>query len=168
MSFDRMKLHSRAELETYVATLEEARVELEAFMKRELDVGPESLDTLEAFLLARYPTVDAAFTLDQRGVLDAAARHVGVVLLLSVPGARWDLDLEDERNVYYRLPILTLPDGAQECPLTLVTASLDRRTGTYISGVLRAYEEDYAPAKAPARAKRKTTTKPAAKPRARR
>ena len=48
----------------------------------------------------------------------------------------------EEDNVYYSLPIL---DGYNiiDCPLTMVTASLDRRTGIYISSILNSVLERY-------------------------
>ncbi len=140
-------MHSREELETWIATLEDVREELEQLAGVELGVEIESLDVLEAFLLKRYRTIAAALALDQRGVIDAAARHVGLVLILNVEGARWTIDLENDRNVNYRYPVVQLPDGTQECPLMLATAALDRRTGTYMSEVVRNIVEDCAPAK---------------------
>ncbi len=158
-SIERMRMHTREELETWIATLEDAREELEQLVGVELGLEPEALDVLEAFLLKRYPSIAAALTLDQRGVIDAASRHVGLALILNVEGARWDIDLENERNVYYRYPIIALPDGSQECPLMLATAALDRRTGTYMSEVVTNIAEDCAPKKKPRRAKAKPAPK---------
>jgi hypothetical protein len=64
-------------------------------------------------------------------------------MLLNVDGALWAIDLENEDNVYYQLPIIKLPDGAEECPLTLATATLDRRTGEYLRTAVENYEEEY-------------------------
>jgi hypothetical protein len=138
-----MRLHSRQEFQSWLAKEVEVREELERLMGVELGVDEKSLDILEAFLLRRYHNPDEALQLNERGVLDAAARHVGLVMVLNVDGALWDIDLEDEHNVYYRLPIIKLPDGAEACPLTLTTAALDRRTGDYLSTVVENYEEDY-------------------------
>jgi hypothetical protein len=155
MSLNRMMLHSREELETWIATIEDAREELEELLGIELGVDLADLDVLEAKLLARYPSPEAGLALDQRGVLDAASRLVGLALILNIEGARFDLDLENERSVFYRLPIVALPDGSQECPITLVTASLDRRTGTY----MREVAESTAEACAAAKPKRVANTK---------
>jgi hypothetical protein len=130
-SLDRMHMHTREELETWIATLEDAREELEQLVGVELGLEPEALDVLEAFLLKRYPSIAAALTLDQRGVIDAASRHVGLVL----------------------------PDGSQECPLMLATAALDRRTGAYMREVVTNIVEDCAPKKKPRHAKAKPAPK---------
>lgn len=142
MELNVMALHSREEFQTYVATLEDRRKELEKLMGAPLGLDFASLDALEAFLLRRYRKPDAALALRERGVLDAAARHVGLVLVLGIDGTQWDIELDDDANAYYRLPIVTLPDGTQECPLSMLTGSLDRRTGRYMRGIAEMLEED--------------------------
>ncbi|SCL34948.1 hypothetical protein GA0070624_5126 [Micromonospora rhizosphaerae] len=133
--FAALRLHSDAEFQSWLARDVEARDELYELIGHELGIGPASLDELEAFLLNRYPGPDDALRLDQRPVTDAAARHTGLVLVLGINGATWDIDLTDTDDAYYRLPVVRLPDGSAECPLSLVTAALDRRTGDYLSGV---------------------------------
>jgi hypothetical protein len=143
MDLDVMRLHSRDEFQTWLAKDEEVLEELERMAGEELGPDESSLDILETFLLKRYRSPDEALLLSERGILDAAARHVGLVMVLGVEGASWDIDLEDEKNMYYRLPIIRLSDGAEECPLSLVTAALDRRTGDYLRTVILGYAEDY-------------------------
>lgn len=137
-----MQLHSHDELQRWLADEVEVREELEELMGVELDVDERSLDVLESFLLARYRTVDDALRLDQRAVLDAAARHVGLVLLLLVDNARWDIEVDDPDDVFYELPVIRFPNGDAECPLSLCTACLERRTGSYLRGVVEGWAED--------------------------
>jgi hypothetical protein len=143
MGLDVMRLHSREEFQIWLANDLEVRDELAAMMGVELGVDTASLDTLEAFLLDRYRGPDDALRLDQRGVLDAAARHIGLVMLLNVDGAEWAIELDNENNAYYRLPIIRIDDGAEECPLALATAALDRRSGDYLRTVVENYQEEY-------------------------
>jgi hypothetical protein len=143
MGLEMLQMHSQEELQTWLVTEVEVRGELEALMGTELDVDEQSLDTLEAFLLRRYRTPDEAMTLPERGVLDAAARHVGLLLILTIEGAHWDLILDQPDHVYYRLPVVRFPDGATECPLTAVTAALDRRTGNYLRSLVEGYQDLY-------------------------
>lgn len=143
MGLEVMRLHSYDEFQTWLARDLEVRDELEAMIGVLLGIDVMSLDPLEAFLLGRYRTADDALALDQRGVLDAAARHIGLVMILNVDGAEWAIDLDDEDNAYYRLPIIRLSDGAEECPVTLATACLDRRTGEYLRTVVEGYQEVY-------------------------
>jgi extradiol dioxygenase family protein len=143
MGLERMRLHSPQEFQSWLANDLEVRDELTGFIGQELGLDELSLDVLEAFLLRRYHHPDEALTLNERGVLDAAARHIGLVMLLNVDGSAWSIELEDEDYVYYRLPIIRFSDGAAACPLTLATASLNRRTGEYLRTVVENYEEDY-------------------------
>lgn len=138
-----MRLRSREEFQIWLAREVEVREELEGMMGSELGLDLASLEGVEAFLLGRYDTPDAALALNERAVLDAAARHIGLVMLLNVDGAAWAIDLENPDNVYYRLPIIRLADGAEECPLTMATAALDRREGDYLRGIVESYQEDY-------------------------
>ena len=136
-------MHSREEFQTWLAMDLEVRDELYALMGREFVPDVESLDVLEAFLLARFPDPAAAVNLAHRGITDAAARHIGLVFVLNVDDAVWDIELEDEARLFYRLPVIRFADGAEECPLTMATASLDRRTGDYLRTVIEHYQEDY-------------------------
>lgn len=143
MGLEKMRLHSEEALQIWLASEVEVREELEALIGHELGLDAASLDDLEAFMLARYPSPDEALVLGAREILDAAARHVGLVMLLGIEGAEWTVDLKHERNVYYRLPIIRLPDTGEECPLTIVTGALGTRTGHYMREVVETYLEDY-------------------------
>ncbi len=143
MSLTPFMQHSREEFQTWLALDLEVRDELYALIGRELPPDVGSLDALEAFLLDRYPDPGAAVTLEHRGITDAAARHIGLVFMLTVDDAVWDIELDDEDRVFYRLPVIRFGDGAEDCPLTLATASLDRRTGEYLRTVVESYQEKY-------------------------
>jgi hypothetical protein len=132
---------TRAEFELWLANEVEVREELEQLMGTTLEFDFDSLDVVESFLLERYPTLEAALKLDARPVLDAAARHVGLVMVLNLEGAHWELQLEPDA-MYLGLPIIRLADGAEECPLSMTTAALDRRSGSYLHGVVEAYADD--------------------------
>jgi hypothetical protein len=141
--FNALRLHSYREFQTWLARDLEARDELYTMLGDDPGLAESSLDPLEAFLLDRYRSPDDALRLGEREILDAVARHIGLVMLLNVDGAKWDIDLENEDNVYYRLPIIRLSDDAEECPLTLATAALDRRSGDYLRLVIENYIDDY-------------------------
>ncbi|WAS98663.1 hypothetical protein [Nannocystis punicea] len=132
-------LHSREAFQVWLAGDVEVRDELYALIGEPLGTDLESLDTLESFLLARYRRPNQILKIGEREILDAAARHIGLVMLLNLDDAAWAIELDDEDNVYYRLPIIRLADGAEECPLTMVTAALDRRKRSYLRGVVESY-----------------------------
>jgi hypothetical protein len=136
MSLDRMRLPDRDAFERWLARDVEVRDELIDLMGGDPGLGVDSLDPLERFLLDRFDSPEDALRLDQRPVLDAAARQVGLVLILAADGAGWDIDLTDPDDVYHRLPVVTRPGGAVVCPLALVSTSLDRRTGHFLSTIV--------------------------------
>lgn len=97
------------------------------------DYSPDSLLAHEEFALSKYPNVEAAKQPDEAATLDALARYVGQVFRKNL-GEKWVIDYSDEKNAFYGLPQISGMAGqkVQLCPLTLVTASLDRRTGKFI------------------------------------
>lgn len=143
MDIEVMRLHARDEFQTWLARDFEVREELYAMAGGDFGIDTASLDRLEAFLLRRYATPEEALALNERAVLDAAARHVGLIMLLNVDGAVWAIDLDDADNAFYRLPIIRLADGGEECPLTMVTAALDRRFGDYLREMVERYQSEY-------------------------
>lgn len=100
---------------------------------RELDYSPDSLLVVEGFALSKYPNIEAAKEPSEAATLDALARYVGQVFRRSL-GGKWTIDYTDKNNAFYGLPQLCGMVGqkAQLCPLTLVTAALDRRAGKFI------------------------------------
>lgn len=101
-----------------------------------LDFSPNSLAAIEEFALATYPTVADAKKKTEAKLVDGMARYVGQVFRKHL-GGKWTINFADKKNAFYGLPQLTDMDGqkTQVCPLTLVTASLDRRTGKFIRTV---------------------------------
>jgi hypothetical protein len=102
-----------------------------------LDYSPESLDVLEDWLLRTYPTTKSMLEADQAALVGGAARYVGETFRRRI-GGLWDIRLDDPQFAFFAMPILT---GFEErstpiCPLTLVTASGDRRTGKFIRTVM--------------------------------
>ena len=69
--------------------------------------------------------------------VDGAARYVGEIFRVRT-SSRWMLETRDPKFVFFGLPILHGGAFGQmpACPMTMVTASLDRRTGRYLSTIL--------------------------------
>ncbi|MCU1444323.1 MAG: hypothetical protein JWQ59_2473 [Cryobacterium sp.] len=133
------RLFSTEEFQYWVARSQDLREELEQTMGTKLGIDPASLDAVEAFLLKRFPDIASALRLDTRGVIDAASRQVGLVFLLNVDSAEWAINLEDKKRVFYQLPLIRFGNGDEACPIALVTACLDRRTGDYLRTVVEHY-----------------------------
>jgi hypothetical protein len=136
-------LHSRDEFQTWLARDLEVREDLYALMGSEPTPDVASLDEIEQFLLTRYPDPPTAVTLAARAVTDAVARHIGLVMILNIDDAVWEINLDDADRLFYRLPIIRFADDVEACPVALATASLDRRTGQFLRTVIENYQDTY-------------------------
>jgi hypothetical protein len=103
----------------------------------QLDFSRESLATLEQWLLARYPDSKAILSTGEEDYLDAAARYIGETFRHHV-GGKWNITFDNPTNISNGIPEVTdFPHGWPPiCPLRLVTATLGRRTGTYLQTIL--------------------------------
>lgn len=111
-----------------------------------LDGSPQSLDALEAHLLARYATVAAARAESEASSLDGAVRYFGEVLRRCT-GSHWDIDLGNPRSLFFGLPLLRggrLP-AIPACPASMVTTALDRRTGHFLRSIVERHQAGDAP-----------------------
>jgi hypothetical protein len=138
-------MDSRAEdFEWWITTIpdriEELQRSLPADIAAKLDRSLGSLDSLEAYLLANY-TIERMKAAENASLYDGLARYVGSTFNRNIPNLEWYIELEEESDIYFNVPVLVLKDGnlPPTCPLTLITAALDRRTGNYMSGVAEAY-----------------------------
>lgn len=132
------EVNSEEQFQYWLAHMDDA---LDEFLSRlpmevrdRLDGSPESLGALEAWLLEKYPTIDAIMSDDEMPNLDGAARYVGEVFR-KVLGGRWRIRLDDPKYVYHGLPELSFLEKKDTpiAPITVVTTSLDRRTGKFLS-----------------------------------
>jgi hypothetical protein len=142
------RLTTRDDFEYWLMDMDDA---LERFFgilplqtREKLDFSPSSLGALEAWILNKYPSIRAMLESDQSLLVDGAARYIGETFRKSL-GGYWDIQLDDPKFAYFGVPILT---GFEEkptpvCPLTLATASADRKTGKYLSTILENISNGY-------------------------
>jgi hypothetical protein len=140
-SENRLKIATKEEFEYWLFYLDDVLEDFLDFLPHEiskkLDFSSNSLDILEEWILDRYPSIEVVLQFDQSSVLDALAIYVGETFRKML-GGKWSIELEDLDFVFCQEPILTVFDehSSRESPLSLVTASIDRRTGTYLRKVL--------------------------------
>jgi hypothetical protein len=106
-------------------------------LRTQLDGSAASLDALEDWLLSRYAGIAETRDESEAQFIDGAARYVGEIFRTRT-GSSWRLETRDPKGLYYGRPVLHggTFSSMPECPLSLVTASLDRRTGRYLSTIL--------------------------------
>jgi len=140
------EMNSEEQFQDWLAHMDDAHeaflVRLPAEVRERLDGSPDSLGVLEAWLLERYPTMDTILEDEEASHLDGAARYVGEVFRKAL-GGHWRLRLNDPKYVFHGLPELWFLEekDTPDAPHTLVTASLARRTGKYLSLVFNGSKE---------------------------
>jgi hypothetical protein len=129
---------TREDFEYWLADMDDALGRFLASLpqrtREHLDYSPESLDALEDWILATYPSVDAMRAADQSRLVDGIARYIGETFRKHI-GGRWDIQLEDPKALYFGRPILTGYSDGPLAPLSLATATAHRRTGVYLRSV---------------------------------
>ena len=99
-----------------------------------LNYSPGSLDIVEKWILEAYPDTEAMLVSNQSKRVNLLACYIGETFRKAL-GSEWDINLDDPDDAFYAMPIL-VTDGDIECPLSLTTASADRRSGLYLRTVL--------------------------------
>jgi truncated hemoglobin YjbI len=116
--------------------LEEFFETLPAHVRDRLDYSIDSLDVLEAWLLERYPNPEAALQKSETLRLDGAARYIGETFCKTIGGYWW---VDPKGEIMRGMPLIidcrTGKGGM--CPVTMATASTDRRCGDFSSSILR-------------------------------
>ena len=97
-----------------------------------LNYSLESLSLLEKHLIENY-TVES-MTKDKE-FWDCLASYIGTTYRRLIPKAGWQIELENEKDVFYNRPVLVL-EGSPFPPIsphTDVTTLLDRRKGVTLT-----------------------------------
>jgi hypothetical protein len=125
----------RDDFETWLFSIDD---ELEEFLQsvstdfaEKLNYSLDSLLEIEAYILEQYDSIDEIMKASNKRALDRLSIYVGESIRKSI-GGNWDIELDDSEDVFYKLPVLRHPKFGTECPLTLVTACIDRKKGDYI------------------------------------
>lgn len=103
-----------------------------------LNHSAQSLDALEEWVLSKYPSPEQARPLSEASFIDGAARYFGEVLRKATH-SKWSIRFDQPSYVFHGIPVLIGGKLGHMpcCPITTVTASIDRRTGRYFSTILR-------------------------------
>ena len=129
---------TKAEFESWLECLDDHINEfynIEPILEGNLDFSPSSLSIIESRLLERFDSIQDTLKSDNKQFLNTCMVYVGETFRTNV-GGTWRIELEDVNDAYYLLPVLNIPEVGIECPVTLVTAAIDRRNGKYMEKVL--------------------------------
>lgn len=116
-------------------TIQQLMLEVPGELASSLNYAPAALDLLESWLMGRFPSTQAILQPENNWLLDRLARYVGETFRRNA-GGEWDIELTNERDAFFGLPVIKKQGSWVECPASLVTASLDRRRGNYMRTIL--------------------------------
>ena len=102
-----------------------------------LNCSIESLDEIENWILSKFK--DYYELMENDNLLDLLEIYIGETFRKHI-GGKWDIILEDKKNAYYHMAVLTSSNYIGEvclAPLTFATACISRNKGNYISTILK-------------------------------
>lgn len=103
-----------------------------------LDYSISSLAFLGKYLVKQY-TIESMIANSQEW--DIFASYVGVVYEKNVPTAKWRIELEDEKNIYYGVPALKTQINTNFYPKYEITAMLDRKRADFLEAITNRHME---------------------------
>lgn len=101
-----------------------------------LDYSIKSLDEIERWILANFKHHNDLIA--EKKLLDHITIYIGETFRKHI-GGKWYIDLENKKNAYYSMPVLTDPAYIGEryvASMTYATACISRQKGNYISTIL--------------------------------
>ena len=107
-----------------------------------LDYSIKSLDEIEGWILANFKHHNDLIA--EKKLLDHITIYIGETFRKHI-GGKWYIDLENKKNAYYSMPVLTGPAYIGEryvASMTYATACISRQKGNYISTILLNCMED--------------------------
>src|SRR5579859_1993494 len=122
-------LVTRDDFDMWIMHMDDALAEffdrLPEGVRERLDYSAQSLDALEGWLLEQYSAPRDLMAPSESQVLDGAARYIGETFRKTA-GGHWTIDLENRKNAYFGLPVLTDAQSPTS-PFSLATAATHRR-----------------------------------------
>lgn len=107
----------------------------EIFQK--LDYSIESFNVLEEYLLSKY-------TLEQikkdSELHDCLASYLGTTYHRNIQQSEWYVEVENEKDVFYGMPILRVPNKISFEPHSYVTTLMDRKKGDLLSTTIEKHK----------------------------
>jgi len=74
---------------------------------KQFDWSLKSLDQMEQYILSNY-TCENVLLQENKEAIDAMASYIGETFRLNLPNARWNLELDDKRNIDFNIPTVCI------------------------------------------------------------
>jgi hypothetical protein len=104
-------------------------------ISKNLDYSPSSLDLIEKYLLENYTREDFSKN-ENKDLLDQLASYLGTTCRRSWQNSFWDIELDDEKQVFFGVPVLKVIELAPFSPYHTITALFSRNRGNFLSTIL--------------------------------
>jgi len=131
----------KEDFEMWITFIPDKILELKKFLpetvSKSLNQTIESLDVIERFILSAY-TEDFFRNDSNKAILDQFACYIGSTFRQSLPNSYWDIELDDENNIFFGRPVIKVQDALLPpfSPYNLVFTILIRKQGTFLSSLL--------------------------------
>jgi hypothetical protein len=99
-----------------------------------LDYSIDSLDIIGRYLV-EAETLESIQK--KKDLWDSLASYIGVVYEKKLPTAKWRVELEDEKNIYYGIPALRTEVMTNFIPHYEITTMLDRKRPDFLSAITK-------------------------------
>lgn len=106
---------------------------------RSLNYSVDSFEYLGRHICDTIQSIDSL--MQQEELWDCYASYVGTTYRRNVPTAKWHVELEDEKNVYYGVPALRTEAKTTFVPMYEITAMLERKRPDFISAITKRHIE---------------------------
>ena len=98
----------------------------------------ESLNVLGKFLV-QNETLESIQS--KKELWDCLASYIGVVYEKNLDKAKWSMELEDDKNIYYGIPTLRTDVLTNFSPYNEITTMLDRKRPDYLFALTKRHIE---------------------------
>lgn len=96
-----------------------------------LDESPDSLEVVETYILNNYP-VEYFQSSQNKDFVDGFVSYVGEVFQKNLPDAKWSINLDDEDDVSFALPVLKNEKLGPFSPFEFLLPMFHFKRGNYI------------------------------------
>ena len=111
---------------------------------KQFDWSLKSLDEIEQYILSNY-TRENVLLQENKEAIDAMASYIGETFRLNLPNARWNLELDDKRNIDFNVPtVVTIPQaGAPINPFPMILLILNDKSGSILKEIFEGTKSVY-------------------------
>ena len=136
------KERKKVDFESWITFLPDKISELKRILPRELsdklDLSHSSLVELEGYLLSNF-NYDDITKAENKNLVDCLAAYVGSTFKMSWKQAYWGIELDDEKQLYFGVPVLKFKDQPLPpvSPYHTITTAMDRKKGDIMQLILK-------------------------------